>query len=242
MPEHVISDVCQLFRQLGAVPKNLLPATPTGWPADGDTPTFARQLTTVTQNVYNRFSADFGDLYTAFGIPADPLESILSDWAQLASRPFQLLHTDLHRKNMICSRGRTYFLDWELALWGDPVYDLAVHLHKMAYRPDEAELVIDGWLAVAARGATTDWRADLEKYLRHEQVKSAIVDSVRYTRLIASHGVTAAEEALLIGKLVDKLAAARASLGLAPCIDLATASEVIHRWAEVSSQGYSAEG
>ena len=45
---------------------------------------------------------------------------------------------------MILARGRTYFLDWELALWGDPVYDLAVHLHKMGYSPQEYAAVQAG--------------------------------------------------------------------------------------------------
>ncbi|MGW4243281.1 phosphotransferase [Nocardia sp. NPDC004722] len=39
---------------------------------------------------------------------------------------------------MIIRNGReVVFLDWELALYGEPVYDVATHLHKMGYQPDE---------------------------------------------------------------------------------------------------------
>jgi hypothetical protein len=38
------------------------------------------------------------------------------------------------------------FLDWEPAPWGDPVYNLAVHIHKMAYLPEEHGALVSRWL------------------------------------------------------------------------------------------------
>jgi aminoglycoside phosphotransferase (APT) family kinase protein len=84
-------------------------------------------------------------------------------WTTLHPRPFRLLHTDLHRKNMIVSRGRTYFLDWELALWGDPVYDLAVHLHKMGCSPSEYEAAQAVWLASVPGEASGNMQAPKAK-------------------------------------------------------------------------------
>jgi aminoglycoside phosphotransferase (APT) family kinase protein len=68
-------------------------------------------------------------------------------WPRLTSRPFVCVHADVHRKNMIVDEGVSTFLDWELALWGDPVYDLAVHIHKIAYLPEEHEALVSQWLA-----------------------------------------------------------------------------------------------
>ncbi|WP_083731347.1 phosphotransferase [Protofrankia coriariae] len=142
VPSHVLDDVAELFAQLGAVPRDHIPAVPPGWPDDGDTASFAGRLSAITADVHTRFLPEFGGLFDALGIPAEPLSTIDRAWAGLWPRPFRLLHTDVHRKNMILSGGRTYFLDWELALWGDPVYDLAVHLHKTAYQADEHDTLL----------------------------------------------------------------------------------------------------
>ena len=111
---------------------------------------------------------------------------------------------------MIVDAGVTYFLDWELALWGDPVYDLAVHLHKMGYQPDEEEAARAAWHAAVPAEAKVEWHADLATYLAHERVKSAIVDSVRYAKLIVAGTEPPDAEAALIDKLTTKVRAAHA--------------------------------
>jgi aminoglycoside phosphotransferase (APT) family kinase protein len=213
VPGHVIGDVGEAFSQLGAIPREGIPPLPPDWPADGKTAEFARRLSAITEGVYERFLPEFGGLFTALGIPSDPLALALARWTTLQARPFRLLHTDLHRKNMILSRGRTYFLDWELALWGDPVYDLAVHLHKMGYSPREYEAAQAAWLAAAPGEASENWENDLDAYLTHERIKSAIVDTVRYTKIIVTGHAGNHSEAELLRKLSGKLEAARATGG-----------------------------
>ncbi|MCM3920848.1 aminoglycoside phosphotransferase family protein [Frankia sp. AiPs1] len=208
VPDHVIRDVGELFRQLGQVPLEQLPTLPAGWPTDGGTATFAHQLSAITIDVHTRFRDEFGHLFDSLGFPADPFEIILERWQTLSPRPFRLLHTDIHRKNMIIDTEVTYFLDWELALWGDPVYDLAVHLHKMAYQPDEEDAARAAWRAAVPADAALAWTADLATYLAHERVKSAIVDTVRYTKLITAHTESPSAEAALLDKLTTKLTAA----------------------------------
>jgi hypothetical protein len=202
-----------LFGQLGQIPRKAIPALPGDWPADGETADFARRLSAVTAGIYARFRPEFGELFTGLGIPADPLAPVLTRWTTLHLRPFRLLHTDIHRKNMIIARGRTYFLDWELALWGDPVYDLAVHLHKMGYAPAEYTATQNAWLTAVPHHASEGWEPDLHTYLTHERVKSAIVDTVRYAKIIASGSATPERQAELTRKLAGKLGAARATGG-----------------------------
>ncbi|WP_322747243.1 MULTISPECIES: phosphotransferase [unclassified Frankia] len=208
VPAHVLDDVATLFAQLGAVPRDHVPATPPGWPDDGDTGSFAARLSAVTADVHARFLPEFGSLFAALGIPAEPLTTIEHAWARLRLRPFRLLHTDIHRKNMILSDGRTYFLDWELALWGDPVYDLAVHLHKIAYQPDEHDTLLGRWTDAVPGPPCDGWETDLPVYLAHERVKSAIVDTVRYTKILTGPPLPADQQQALIDKLAGKLAAA----------------------------------
>ncbi len=114
---------------------------------------------------------------------------------------------------MILARGRTYVLDWELALWGDPVYDLAVHLHKMGYSPAEYAAAQAAWLTAVPGHASAAWEPDLHAYLTHERIKSAIVGTIRHTKISASGSATKEREAELAGKIVGKLGAAHATGG-----------------------------
>jgi tetratricopeptide (TPR) repeat protein len=239
VPPHVIGDVVDLFGRLGAIPAGRVPPQPPDWPADGNTTDFARRLSAVTATVHRRFQPEFGGLFAALGIPDDPLGAIERSWTTLHPRPFRLLHTDVHRKNLIVNDGETYFLDWELALWGDPVYDLAVHLHKMAYQPDELTALLAGWTETVTGPAAAHWREDLDTYLAHERVKSAIVDTVRYTKLLTQPGPNPDDHADLIDKLTAKLAAAHTGGAGWPSRtppDRATVIAAIGAWAELQPE------
>lgn len=216
VPGHVIGDVAEAFGQLCAIPQDKVPPLPADWPGDGKTADFARRLSAATESVYARFRPEFGELFASLGIPPDPLALVHARWTTLRPRPFRLLHSDVHRKNMILARGRTYFLDWELALWGDPVYDLAVHLHKMGYSPGEYESMQAAWLAAVPGSVSENWEPDLHTYLTHERVKSAVVDTVRYTKIITSGHATAQFKEELLRKLASKLGAAQATGGSWP--------------------------
>lgn len=211
---HVPLDVAAFFGDLGAVGRDELPPPPPGWPDDGDVAAFARQLSAVTSAVHARHAPDFGAMFAALGIPDDPIAAAVAAWPSLTSRPFRLVHADVHRKNMIVDAGVVWFLDFELALWGDPLYDVASHLHKMTYLPGEEEAFLAAWRRAEPAVAATPWRAELETYLRHERVKSAVVDSVRYAKLLNGGACSPERERELLGKLGAKLRAAYPVWGL----------------------------
>jgi hypothetical protein len=99
-----------------------------------------------------------------------------------------LLHGDLHRKNFIVDRdGVLWTIDWELALIGDPLYDLATHLHLMEYYPEQEEEMIGRWeKAVGDKGAAGA-RDDLPHYRAYKRVQSLCTDVIRAsTRLVES--------------------------------------------------------
>ncbi|WP_182908084.1 aminoglycoside phosphotransferase family protein [Microbispora sp. H13382] len=208
VPPDVLRDVVELFVQLAGVPLQDLPQLPPSWPEDADTARFARILSDITQRVYTRFREQYRSLFSALGIPNDPLAPILTRWSELTPRPFGLIHSDVHRKNMILSMGHVVFLDWELALWGDPVYELAVHFHKMAYQDDERQAVLDRWADAMPSRYIRGWEHDLDIYLAHERVKSAVVDTVRYTQLITAGSLDPLGKQHLLEKLTAKINAA----------------------------------
>ncbi|MGH4021229.1 MAG: phosphotransferase family protein [Pseudonocardiaceae bacterium] len=235
VPPKVIPDVLALFDQLATVPRGELPPLPVGWPDDGKCADFARMLSGYTRRVFDGNQDEFGDLYRAFGIPDDPLASIVATWSTIAPRPFRLVHADVHRQNMIMSSRGVIFLDWELALWGDPVYELAVHIHKMTYFDDELRTLLRGWEAMTKPSAARSWHDDLTAYLRHERVKSAIVDSVRYTKEILSEDISKARRETLTDKLTGKLDAAGRIWGWRTGRSTHEVDDIITEWASERS-------
>ncbi len=179
VPTFVLEDIQRLFSLLHEFTGDLLPSVNSSWPATGDTPEFAERLSDVTAAVYDQSLPDFDQLFNALGIPTNWLATIKQNWERLSSRPFAFLHGDLHRKNIIFHQQKCMFLDWELALWGDPVYDLVTHIHKMSYNNVQRDEVFQRWLAAVPEEACRGAVCDMEYYLVHERVKSAIVDTVR---------------------------------------------------------------
>lgn len=135
--------------------------------------------------------------------------------ARLTARPFCLLHGDLHRDNLIVARqdGALWTIDWELALLGDPVYDLATHLHLMRYPAWQEEEVVARWaetLDGVLPGATAGLAEDLPHYRAYKRVQSVFTDVIRQ-----SFAVRAATPERLPAQLARTVEVVSAVLGAA---------------------------
>ncbi|MFD2120641.1 aminoglycoside phosphotransferase family protein [Streptomyces cirratus] len=215
LPETVVKGVEGLFGELSRVPRSALPAVPDDWPSDGDTRGFAGRLLDLVRTIRSRPDERVEETYRSLGSPEDPCRVLQDQVREVTGRRFGLLHADIHRQNMIVTEGGGLaFLDWELALWGDPVYELADHVHKMAYGAAERRAVTQGWERQTPDGYHHGWTADLDYYLAYEAVKSAVVDTVRWGRRIAEEQDTAGRLELA-RQLADKLSAAAPHWGSA---------------------------
>lgn len=71
-------------------------------------------------------------------------------------------------------------IDWEMAMIGDPLYDLVRHMHLTPTRPEIRDRMIRRWEWVLpaeyTRGWREDWREDWRVYGRLEAVRSAYSD------------------------------------------------------------------
>jgi hypothetical protein len=56
----------------------------------------------------------------------------------------------------------------------------------MAYQPDEDDAMRHAWAAAADAAQWPGWATDPGRYRAHERIKSAIVDSVRYAKVMAT--------------------------------------------------------
>lgn len=228
VPANVMADVVELMDQLVRMPPEKTPRLPEHWPVSGDSGAFGRLLADLTQEVYSAHVAEYAEAFADLGIPDAPLAVVEPLWDTLTPRPFSVLHADLHRKNMIVTDGVTWFLDWELALWGDPMYEIGIHFHKMDYPHDQQAEVFRRWREKLPAQATAGPLGDLELYMAHERIKSAIVDTVRYSKQLAA--ASRPERDFLLGRLAKKVNAARRVWGSPPDLTLTRVAAILAPW------------
>ncbi|MEU6849063.1 aminoglycoside phosphotransferase family protein [Actinacidiphila alni] len=230
--EKYVGQIVELFRSLVAVdPRTLetfggpfpcgcdqhetIGPQPTRAAVKGGSTAFLRGLThfTVRHAYEDRQRASLHDLLTELGVPRGALAAFERRRPQLTDRPRALLHGDLHRKNFVVDPdGALWTIDWELALIGDPLYDLATHLHLMAYPEDQEEDLIGRWEKAVGEDAAAGAREDLPHYRAYKRVQSLCTDVIRAaTRLLESPDVPGTREAYtrlrgtsaLVGKVLD---------------------------------------
>ncbi|MFD0315854.1 phosphotransferase family protein [Streptomyces flavalbus] len=183
-----LAALAAFFARLAEVPADELPPRPADWPGSGDSRGFLDWLARFAErDVHQSNRPRFGALFDAVGVPVDAVDRFLRTVPPMTPRRFALLHTDVHRANVIVVTGaggeRLAVIDWELALYGDPLHDLATHLVRMDYDKAEQELMVRMWAdAMRHAGypdATAGMDTDLSVYLAFEYAQSVFPDVMR---------------------------------------------------------------
>ena len=157
--------------------------------------------------LYERLRPEMVTIYQQLGFPSDPFAKVGAVGRQLSPRQFVLCHSDIHRKNIIFreQNKEITILDWELALVGDPVYDIAVHFHKMRYQEDQEYTFIQRYCELANWPANPGFlREEIDVYLSLERIKSALVDAFRARSDLKSKDLTGAEQRELAARYARK--------------------------------------
>lgn len=224
VPEAVFEQIVALFRQMVPITAETLHVerrcSPQDAPEDGDTDGFLKRLVVfVEEQVYAANREQFGGLFEELGVRDASLVRLGRSVAGLSERPFCLLHADLHRENFILDRRRgLWTIDWELAMVGDPLYDLATHLYLMRYPADQEDRMIREWCEVVESvrpGSSRGWQRDLRVITDFKRAQSVYTDTIRAA--MSLHDETGLRWAALprvAGKLHDVLTAAAGPLGL----------------------------
>ncbi|MFK4145756.1 phosphotransferase [Streptomyces sp. NPDC004065] len=147
------------------------------------------------------------------GLPdARRLGQILSRH-RVSPRRASLLHGDLNPWNLVRRDDppALTIIDWEMALVGDPLYDLVRHMHLTPTRPEIRERMFRRWERLLPPDCTANWEQDWRVYRWVETVRSAYVD---LDRLVTGASLDAPNVRRAVDSYAMTLAAATGSLGL----------------------------
>ncbi|MGQ0777721.1 MAG: aminoglycoside phosphotransferase family protein [Pseudonocardiales bacterium] len=204
LPPGTVEDLAALLAQVTSVPPSALPDLPAGRPTGDDAPGFFTLLVEHTTELLRGCPPEHEERLRAFGVDEAALQQVIDAGAHISPRLLGLCHGDLNRSNLLRHDGRTWVLDWELATLGDPAWDVAVLLHRSGLCPKDARLLRTQLAAVHPHPPTEE---SVVAYVRLEQFRSLLVDSVRYrARGLAAES---AERRRLAERLTDKLREAR---------------------------------
>ena len=251
VPDTIFAQIIALFRQLAAISSDVLTVDRRCEPQDrareGDTSDFLERLICFTEErVYQENLPVFEELFGSFGVDGDSFKQLRKQVAGLTERPFCLLHADLHRENFVVDPGgRLWTIDWELAMFGDPLYDLATHLYLMRYPEDQEDRMKEQWCEAVdgvTPGSSADWYDDLPKLLDYKRAQSVFTDVIRMSLSLGAGPATDSGLLDRAGSKIQKvLAAAAEPLGLARVPSLPEISASLVGWYQKHGEGLGTE-
>ncbi|MEV5527777.1 aminoglycoside phosphotransferase family protein [Streptomyces prunicolor] len=224
IPEAVLDQIVDLFQEMARITPDMLDVNrrcePDDRAEDGDCDGFLERLIVfVEKQVYERNRPDFGRLFEDLGIGDEAFAQLRKSVSGLRERDFCLLHGDLHRENLVLDPlGQLWAIDWELAMLGDPLYDLATNLYLMSYPADQERRVVEEWFRVVQRvrpRSAQGWEQDLERLLGFKKAQSVFTDVIRLSLSLRDGSrVNWVKLPSVVGKLQSVLTAAAGPLGL----------------------------
>lgn len=184
LPIRVVERILQLFAELTEIAPSELPKPSSGRPFAVNSFAFlCGRVDFAQQTLADRNAERFGGLFTSLGIGPWAMEEFGERLPPLTDRPFALLHTDLHRGNVIVDRrSRTTVLDWEHACYGDPLYELATHLCRTRYPRQQESEVIRRWEEVVGNRSPASVKGlseDLRRFIDYERAQSFYPNTIR---------------------------------------------------------------
>ena len=118
-----------------------------------------------TQRVYENYHKSLKQIYDSLNLTPNIFENLYSKAPKIHNgREMSIIHGDRHKKNAIINdNNEIVFIDWELGCIGDIAYDIAFHLHQMAYTEDDEKYFLNK-LKSQFKGDSEELLKDVELY------------------------------------------------------------------------------
>ncbi|KPI10197.1 aminoglycoside phosphotransferase [Actinobacteria bacterium OK074] len=241
VPEDVLDQILGVFRRTVPITSGTVGVERVCEKKDhameGNSQEFLETLVRFTEEkVYERNLPKYEETFALLGIGSDSFRYLRKVVKGLTSRPFCLLHADLHRENFILDRdGKLWVIDWELAMFGDPLYDLATHLHLMRYPKDQEERLTERWceaVETVREGSAKGCDADLPRLRAYKKAQSVFTDIVRATQRLGFDDAGVRPDVRLrqeSRKVHQALLAAAQTLGLESVPNLGSVKAALQR-------------
>jgi hypothetical protein len=232
--EDLMRSFAEFFVRAAQIPVAEVPPRPDDWPDGGDSDGFLHWLADFTETRVHRVNRErFGSLFDDVLIPEDAMAAFKRNHTGLTSRPFRLLHTDVHRANIVLRNNQLAVIDWELAIYGDPLHELATHLVRMGYDKQERDRMTRLWAEAMERAGHGDLTAglddDLPVYVAFEYAQSVFPDVMR-----AALGLPERPDDAQFREAAQRICVAiglaREPLRLMDVPDLARTEKALRRW------------
>jgi thiamine kinase-like enzyme len=178
---NIVIGIAKQIKQLHGIGHPQVPSSEL-FATSPDTRAFYKKYLIATEKIYANLYCKYSYLFKILDFPNDPFGSLHHEASSLLARNFTLCHCDIHRHNVIIKPDNNLcFIDWELAMIGDPLYDIAVHLQKTRYTAEQETLFFQHY----ADGKDVEqFKNQVQIYRRLETVKYAITDGVRILECI----------------------------------------------------------
>lgn len=145
-----------------------------------DCPSFYRYDRSFIVALVGKWFGRYQAFYEKLGYPSDLGLLFPDEEGKVGERPFAMCHCDLHRGNVLVDdKGALSLIDWELFQLSDPLYDLAIHLHKMFYEEAQEKELLDAYFRAFPELDPVSSKAAIKAYRDMEEVKSATIDVLR---------------------------------------------------------------
>ena len=196
LPDWVVVRMCDVMKRLhGLDTKDFGPSARLNVP-EGNSEAFFIRIAEMYRRIIDSNKLKYHSLFASVGIPDDAITGVIERVCVTAKRRFALCHCDLHRKNIVVrdNDGDLALLDWELALVGDPCYDLAIHLQKMRYEPQQEDLFLCLYLHSMKCEERDIWLRDIKAYRMLETFKYACIDLMRLAEMVQTSELRVGDE------------------------------------------------
>lgn len=195
LPAEIKAGIAEFYAELATTPQDGIPELLAhDWPTKGPGLIFFEKILEKAWKIQDEYWLSHKNYYEFLQLPKDPYSRFLAKGAKLTPRPWQLLHADLHRGNiMVRPDNSIVAIDWELAMYGDLLYCIASHLHRMMYGAQERIEMAAMIKAALPAQYQTNYDEDLSFYLDYEALKSIITDTVRFPDIVQHKSKSEAE-------------------------------------------------
>ncbi len=155
-------------------------------------------------NKYNEYLPRFRGVFSILKFPKDVESLVKIDLDMLEYEQISLCHGDVHQKNIIInSNDDINLIDWEFAMLAPKSADIAIHLHRMKYSDTMAQAFLDYY--IENDPMFLYYTGNVKEIIKLEEIKTVIVDVVRYLNILTNRRVSEVEKGNLINNYISKL-------------------------------------